>query len=90
VRAENIVEFEKSCSAAGSWATLFRGSAGYLGTMPMRDSQIPNRYLTIDRSDSAASYGVMPERFAKDYEALDRACEAFTESEKEIGVFEDA
>jgi heme-degrading monooxygenase HmoA len=90
VRDDHIAEFEKFYSATGSWANLFRGSPGYLGTELLRDSQIPYRYLTLDRWDSVASHVAMRERFAKDYDALDRMCEQLTETERQIGVFEDA
>jgi heme-degrading monooxygenase HmoA len=61
-----------------------------LGTELLRDTQVPHRYLTLDRWDSAASHASMRERSAKDYEALDRARERFTETERHIGVFEEA
>jgi heme-degrading monooxygenase HmoA len=90
VRDDHIAEFEKFYSATGSWATLFRGNPGYLGTDLLRDSQNPHRYLTLDRWDSVASHAAMRERFAKDYDALDRMCEQLMETERQIGVFEDA
>jgi hypothetical protein len=89
VRDANIVEFGKVYSSTGSWAALFRGSPGYLGTTLLRDAQNPGRYLTIDRWDNAASRDLMRERFAQDYETLDRMCEGLNESERQIGVFED-
>lgn len=90
VRGDQIAEFEKFYSATGSWATLFHRSPGFLGTTLLRDTQSPRRYVTIDRWDSAASHQLMRERFAKEYAALDLDCEALTESERQIGVFEDA
>jgi quinol monooxygenase YgiN len=89
VRENNISEFEKLYSSTGSWAALFHGNPGYLGTALLRDAQNPSRYLTIDRWDNAASHDLMRERFAQAYESLDRICEGLTESERQIGVFED-
>ena len=89
-RGDQIAEFEKFYSATGSWATLFHRSPGFLGTALLRDAQSPRRYVTIDRWDSAASHQLMRERFAKEYAALDLDGEALTESERQIGVFEDA
>lgn len=89
VRAERISEFEKSYAAAGDWAALFRRSAGYLGTALLRDAGHPRRYLTIDRWEAAASHATMRAQFASEYEALDRACEGLTESERQVGIFED-
>jgi heme-degrading monooxygenase HmoA len=89
-RADKIDDFERHYAASGSWADLFRRSAGYQSTQLLRDAENPRRYLTIDRWDSLASYRAMRHRFEKEHDALDRACEAFTESEHRIGVFEEA
>jgi quinol monooxygenase YgiN len=89
VRPDKIEEFERSYSASGPWVELFRRSAGYQGTQLLRDNENASRFLTIDRWDRIASYRVMRERFAKEYEELDRTYEAFTESERSIGVFEE-
>jgi heme-degrading monooxygenase HmoA len=88
-RADKIEDFERHYSAAGSWTDLFRQSKGFLGTQLLRDAENTRRYLTIDRWDSVSSYRAMRERFATEHEVLDRACEAFTESERRIGVFEE-
>jgi quinol monooxygenase YgiN len=90
VREDKVAVFEQFYSATGSWATLFQASAGFLGTTLLRDTHSPGRYLTIDRWDSAVAQLRMRERFAKEYEAVDRDCEALTETERRIGVFEDA
>jgi hypothetical protein len=55
----------------------------------LRDADHPRRYLTIDRWDAAASHATMRARFAKEYEALDGACAGLTESERQVGIFED-
>ena len=89
VRADRVSDFEKSYAAAGEWAGLFRRSTGFLGTALLRDADHPRRYLTIDRWDAAASHATMRARFAKEYEALDGACAGLTESERQVGIFED-
>ena len=90
VREERVAEFEKFYSATGSWAALFRRSFGFVGTTLLRDTQTPHRYVTIDRWDSVASHRLMRERMAEEYAVMDHDCEALTESERQIGVFEDA
>ena len=85
---DRIEDFERHYSASGPWAELFRKNAGYNGTQLLRDAESPRRYLTIDRWDSVASYTAMRQRAANEYEALDRTCEAFTENERNVGVFE--
>lgn len=87
-RPDRIEDFERHYSASGPWAELFRKNAGYNGTLLLRDAESARRYLTIDRWDSLASYTAMRERVAKEYEALDRTCEGFTEIERHVGVFE--
>jgi len=87
-RAERISEFEKFYAATGDWAALFHRSAGFLGTALLRDLDHPRRYLTIDRWD-AASHATMRAQFASEYAALDRACASLTESERQVGIFED-
>jgi heme-degrading monooxygenase HmoA len=88
-RADKVKEFERHYASAGPWADLFRKNAGYHSTQLLRDAETERRYLTIDRWDSLASYRAMRERFAREHEELDRACEQFTESERRIGVFEE-
>jgi heme-degrading monooxygenase HmoA len=89
VRDGKASEFEKFYSATGPWATLFGGSPGFLGTTLLRDTGTARRYLTVDRWDSAASHRAMHGRLAKQYQAMDRDCQALTETEQQIGVFED-
>jgi heme-degrading monooxygenase HmoA len=88
-RADKVQEFEKIYANTGPWAQLFRKSGGFHGTVLLRDAEGGRRYLTIDRWQSAAAQRQMRERFAEEYETLDRACEVLTESEKDIGVFEE-
>lgn len=88
-RAERISEFEKFYAATGDWAALFRASPGFLGTTLLRDADTPRRYLTIDRWDAAVSHATMRAQFASEYAALDRACASLTESERQVGIFED-
>jgi len=45
--------------------------------------------MTIDRWDAPENYENMRNRFAAEFEQLDRICEAFTESETRLGAFEE-
>jgi quinol monooxygenase YgiN len=89
-RADKINEFENYFAGSGPWTALFRKNSGYHGTVLLRDMQKPRRYLTIDRWENAAMHRAMRERFAAEFEELDHAGEAFTESEQHHGVFEEA
>jgi heme-degrading monooxygenase HmoA len=89
VRSDQIAEFENRYGAAGSWVALFRTSPGFLGSSLLRDAENSLRYLIIDRWESAAHHARMHREFAAEYAALDRDCEALTETERCIGTFED-
>jgi len=88
-RPEKAEEFERIYSNSGPWAQLFRKSGGFHGTTLLRDSEDACRFLTIDLWQSVAAQQQMRERYAKEYETLNRACEILTESERRVGVFED-
>jgi len=87
-RPERIEEFERYYASNGMWVDLFRKGAGYIGTQLLRDADNPRRYLTIDSWESTRAQRNWRERFAKEYDQLDRLCQAFTESERMLGIFE--
>jgi heme-degrading monooxygenase HmoA len=89
VRPERAAEFEREYSPGGAWAALFAKSDGFLGTTLLRDASAPGRYVTIDRWSSSAAHAAMREHHAAEYETLDRAFEALTESEIALGTFEE-
>lgn len=89
-RADKVKEFERSYAPSGPWAELFRRSTGYRRTLLLRDAENPRRYLTVDSWESAAAQRALREELAEEYEALDRTCERWTESERCMGVFEEA
>jgi heme-degrading monooxygenase HmoA len=82
--------FERHYSATGTWATFFRKSRGYRGTFLLREPKKSNRYFTLDRWTSFASYRRFRRRYPQQYEALDRQCERLTEKETCLGHFETA
>jgi heme-degrading monooxygenase HmoA len=88
-REDKVKEFERYYSGSGLWAELFRKNAGFRGTKMLRDSENPRRYLTIDRWDTFEAHIAMRAKFEAEYGDLDRACEALTETERRIGVFEE-
>ena len=87
-KPDRIADFERHYNGEGSWAQLFRRSAGFRGTTLLRDSSVPNRYLLWDSWDSLASFERFKHDHGADYSALDKQCEALTEEEIRIGVFE--
>jgi heme-degrading monooxygenase HmoA len=81
------VEFEQAYSPRGRWAALFREAPGYLGTDLLRAADGSGRYLTVDRWQSQSAYAAFGTSHRDAYEALDRACEALTDSEEWLGDF---
>jgi hypothetical protein len=86
-KPEAIERFQAAYGPGGEWARLFGGHAGYRGTTLLRDTANPRRFLTIDRWDSADDHARMRAAAGENYDRLDRACEALTESERELGTF---
>ena len=84
---EKVPGFEAAYGPEGSWAQLFRVSPSYLGTELLRDAYIPGRYLTIDRWASEDDFRAFRKAHDRDYEALDRACDALTTHETRIGAY---
>ena len=54
--ARDPSEFERVYGPEGEWAQFFRGGRGYIGTELLRDLEEPERYLVIDRWESAEAY----------------------------------
>jgi heme-degrading monooxygenase HmoA len=80
-------EFERVYGPDGAWADLFARGDGYLGTELLRDVGERGRYITIDRWTSPAAFATFRDRWASDYRALDRRCEALTSRETPLGNF---
>jgi heme-degrading monooxygenase HmoA len=86
-RPESEAKFEQYYAAEGEWVKLFRRAPGYVETRLLKDRAMPGRYLTIDRWESEESFQAFRAQFAREYEELDRHCEALTQRERAIGVF---
>ncbi len=87
VAPDHVAAFERAYGPDGDWAQLFRGAPGYRGTTLLRDRRDPRRYLTIDAWASETAWTAFRAAKADAFEALDRACEALTIEEREIGRF---
>jgi heme-degrading monooxygenase HmoA len=81
-------EFEFNYDSNGTWAALFRKSADYQETILLRDSSQSGRYLTIDRWTSEEAFRRFKEDFASEYAAIDADCEALTDTERLVGIFQ--
>src|SRR5262245_2421788 len=87
VPAPAEAEFQRHYGLRGSWVELFRRDPAFIETLLLQDPARPGRYVTIDRWHSAEAYRSFRQRFSAQYEALDRACEALTRRETDLGSF---
>jgi heme-degrading monooxygenase HmoA len=83
-----IEEFESAYEPNGLWARLFRKAPGYIRTELLKDPGETNRYLTVDYWIDRKVYERFRLDFRAEFQSLDKACEAYTESERLIGDFE--
>lgn len=87
IAEDKIAAFEAAYGPEGSWAQLFRTSSDYKGTELLRDAYVPGTFLTIDRWASEKAFRAFRKAHDKDYETLDRACDALTTRETRIGAY---
>jgi len=88
VKPEKAAEFERHYSGSGTWATFFKKGEGYQGTVLVRDTETPGRYLTFDLWDNVAAFHEFKSRFSEEYSRIDHECEALTDKEICLGIFE--
>ncbi len=86
IKPEQQTEFEKIYGSHGDWARLFQQADGYLGTELLHDSEIPERYITIDRWVSPEAFNSFQNKFHAEYEAMDARCGDLTEREVRLGT----
>lgn len=89
VTPEHAAEFAQVYGPAGPWVALFKQSAGYLGTLLLRDQANPQRFITVDRWRSAADYQAFRAASAAAYCDLDERCQSLTEHERSLGSYDE-
>ena len=77
--------FVRGYGPEGGWARLFARAPGFLGTALYRDASDPERFVTLDRWESAEAYAAFRTRFAEEYATLDREFDALTLRERILG-----
>ena len=71
----------------GEWARLFSKDSSYLGTKLLQDVADEDRFSTIDFWVSEAARDAFRERYAAEFDELDRRCEDFTRQERLVGDY---
>lgn len=82
-------EFERVYASDGAWAKLFRHDPAYRETRLLRETQRKDVYLCMDIWNDLKSYEAFKQLHRADYDQLDRECEALTDEEIAIGIFEE-
>jgi len=88
VAQNRLADFELAYGREGVWARLFRRDRAYRETILVKDNAQSGRYLTIDVWEDNDSYVRFKDRFADDYQEIDKECERLTSAERQIGIFE--
>jgi heme-degrading monooxygenase HmoA len=81
-------EFERVYGPEGEWAAFFRQGPGYAGTELLRDVEAPDRYLVIDRWDSAGAYNAFVAEHREEYMRRVDETRFLYGSELRLGTFE--
>jgi heme-degrading monooxygenase HmoA len=63
----DLESFEEVYGPEGEWAQFFRSGVGYIGTELLHDVEEPDRYLVIDRWESADAYNAFLEEHQAEY-----------------------
>jgi len=88
VKKDRTADFEQIYHSNGAWAELFRAGNGFISTELIRDEIHHQRYVTIDRWDSAKDYEAFCEQYKEEYETLDSQCLVLTKHETLLGKWE--
>ena len=83
-----VAVFEEAYGPEGDWARLFHTADGFLDTTLLKGGGEPAEYLTLDRWVSRGAYQTFRRARNEEFLALDRACEALTAVEEELGEYE--
>jgi heme-degrading monooxygenase HmoA len=88
IKNESKARFEEVYGPAGDWAQLFQRAPGYVRTELLKDRGLAGRYLTCDYWQSQDAYRAFEAQWKKEFDTLDRECEAMTLRETCIGEFD--
>jgi heme-degrading monooxygenase HmoA len=86
----DAAEFERVYGTDGEWAEFFRSGRGYIGTELLQDVEAPNRYLVLDRWESADAYNAFVAEHREEYMRRVDDTRFHYDSELRFGTFESA
>ena len=87
VREDGLDTFRRVYGPRGDWVELFRRDDTYCRPELYQDVANPRRFVTTDFWTSKAARDAFRQRFKKEFDELDRRCEALTETERFLGDF---
>ena len=88
VRSESLEAFRIAYGPEGEWVRLFRRDPEYVRTTLLADREDPTRFMTLDFWTSREACVAFRERFAREFEALDRRFQEFTMQEVHTGDYD--
>jgi heme-degrading monooxygenase HmoA len=80
-------KFELAYGPGGAWSQLFGASPGYRGTVLLRDTHHPRRYLSIDSWDAEDQYEAFLKEHSNEYSSLDATFQEWTDAETKVGIY---
>lgn len=87
IREDKREDFLRYYEPEGVWAVFFKKGEGYLRTELLEDAENPQRFLSIDYWKSQAGRDAFREKYAREFEIIDRTCESFSRVERFGGYF---
>ncbi len=82
-----VDDFNELYGPQGAWVALFRRAPGYLDTELLLDRTQAGRFVTIDRWESSDAFTSFRDKFAEEFDRLDRLGEQLTSHEVLLGEF---
>ena len=80
--------FEEVYGPNGDWAKFFRQGAGFIGTELLRDVEEPDRFIVIDRWESADAYNAFLTEHQDEYLRRSDDARLYYLQELRLGTFE--
>lgn len=87
-QAREAAEFERIFGPNGEWAAFFRSGRGFVGTELLRDVESADRYLVVDRWESADAYNAFVAEHRDEYMRRTDETSFYHDQELHLGTFQ--